>query len=342
MQELSINALAAAKQTAKATAATAGFKRMKWVAGDLELSRDDGTEEWSDLGKYGSATDWINSVTGGGSTGIEATPEELAALVYWFEGGETTTAIVGPPAKTKHTFVPLPTPGFWTTWFRRVGASQVQRQNFVDTRIGQLVIEGSTAQKAVRVTPTLMSLDPGVVVAADPDSTIPAKRPFIYTEGSGAFKIDGTVYRGQSQFTFTTNADLSTVFGDDTVPYDVVTGNPAVTIGATIYFDGDGLSKYNTEVYGAASPAAGTKPRKTVSPLGSYECTLQARGQSDGNTNGDEFHLLIPGVKWAIPNAPAPSPGGGSAEVALTGSMRVVSGSPAYQIDVTCDSAAFA
>lgn len=342
MQELSINALAAAKQSAKGTAATTDFKRLKWVAGDLELSRDDGTEEWSDLGKYGSATDWINSVSGGGTPSVEATPEELAALIYWFEGGETTTAVTGPPAKTKHTFVPLPTPGFWTTWFRRVGASQVQRQNFVDTRIGQLVIEGSTAQKAVRITPSLMALDPGAIVATDPSSTIPEKRPYIYTEGSGSFEIDGAVFRGQSQFTFTTNADLSTVFGDDTVPYDVVPGNPSVTIGATIYFDAQGLAKYNTEVYGTASPTAGTKPRKTVSPLGSYEFTLQARDQETGAVNGDEFHLLIPGVKWAIPNAPAPSPGGGSAEVALTGSMRVIEGEPAYQLDVTCDSAAFA
>jgi hypothetical protein len=341
MQELSINALAAAKQPAKGTAATTGHKRLVWVNGDIELARDDGSEEYSDLGKYGSATDWINSVTGSGTPGVEGTPEELAALVYWFEGGETTTAVTGPPAKVKHTFVPLPTPGFWTTWFRRVGASQVQRQNFVDSRIGQIVVEGSTAQKAVRITPSVMSLDPGVVVAADPTAPMPTKRPFIYTEGSGTFTIDTLTFRGHSQFTFTSNADLSTVFGDDTVPYDVVTGNPAVTIGCTIYMDAEGLAEYNRLVYGTATPTAGAKPRKTVPPLGSYEFTLTARDQTTGLPNGDEFHLLIPGVKWAIPNAPAPASGGGSAELAMSGAMRVVPGQPAYQLDVTCDSPAF-
>ncbi len=341
MQELSINALAAAKQSAKGTASTTGFKRLIWVNGDIEFARDDGSEEYSDLGKYGSATDWINGVSGTGTPGIEATPEELAALIYWYEGGETTTSVTGPPAKTKHTFVPLPTPGFWTTWFRRVGASQVQRQNFVDSRIGQLVIEGSTAQKAVRVTPSVMSLDPAVVVAADPTSTLPAKRPFIYTEGTGTFTIDTLTFRGHSQFTFTTNADLSTVPGDDITPYDVVTGNPGVTIGCTIYMDSEGLAEYNRLVYGTATPTAGAKPRKTVPALGSYEFTLSAQDPSTGTANGDVFHLLIPGVKWAVPNAPAPSPGGGSAELALAGSMRTVAGQPAYQLDVTCDSPAF-
>lgn len=341
MQELSISALACAKQTAKGTAATTGFKRYKWLGGDIELARDDGTEEWSDLGKYGSATDWVNNVTGSGTPNISATPEELAQLIYLFEGGETTTAVTGPPAKVKHTFVPLPTPGFWSTWFRRLGATQVQRQHFVDCRIGQIVIEGSTGTKGVRITPSILSLDPGVVVAADPVAPIPEKRPYLYTEGSGTFTIDELVFRGNSQFTFTSNADLSLVYGDSINAYDVVTGNPGVTIGCTIYMDADGLAQYNRLVYGTATPAAGTRPRTTIPPLGSYAFNLAARAETTGVANGDEFALSVPGVKWAVPNAPAPAPGGGGAEVALAGTMRTVAGEPAYQLDVTCDSPAF-
>lgn len=344
MQELNINALAVGKQTAQGTAATTTMRRLKWLGGDVEFSRDDGKEEWSDLGKFGGATDWVNSVSGAGTPGVSATPEELAYLLYLFEGGETTTAVTGPPAKTKHTFVPLPGAGFWTTWFRRIGASQIQRQNFVDSRIGQVVIEGSTAQKAVKITPSVLSLDPAVTVAADPASaaTLPPKRPYLYTEGTGSFEIDELVFRGQSQFTFTSNADLSVVYGDDTTGYAVVSGNPGVTLGVTVYLDADGLAEYNRLVYGSATPAAGTKPRKTVSPLGSYGFTLAALEQETGDPNGDEFSLTVPGVKWAVPNAPAPSQAGGAAEIALAGEMRVVPGEPAYQADVTCDAAAFA
>lgn len=343
MQELNINALAVGKQTAQGTAATTTMKRLIWAGGDIAFSRDDGNEEYSDLGKFGSATDWVNNVSGAGTPAIQATPEELAYLLYLFEGGETTTAVTGPPVKTKHTFVPLPGAGFWTTWFRRVGASQIQRQNYVDSRIGQIVIEGSTAQKVVKVTPSVISLDPAVVVAADPVSaaTLPVKRPFIYTEGTGTFTIDTLVQRGHSQFTLTSNADLSVVYGDDTTGYAVVSGNPRVTLGCTIYMDADGLAQYNRLVYGTATPAAGTKPLKTIPALGSYGFTLGALTPSTGVANGDIYKLTVPGVKWAIPPAPAPSQGGGGAEIALAGEMRVVAGQPAYTQDVTCDAAAF-
>lgn len=341
MLETNLNALFASKQTAKGTPNATGTKRFKQVAGDLAVAIDQGSEAWSDMDKYGSQTDFVNSVTGNGSPGIEATPEELAWLLYAYEGGETTSAVPGPPAKTAHVTVPLPTAGFWTTWHKRIGGSQVQRQQFADTRISQIQIEGSTAQKVVRVTPTLLSLDPAQVVAADPVTDLPAKRPFIYTEGSGAFEIDGAVFRGHSQFQVISNADLSVVYGDDAVAYDVVSGTPSVTIACSIYVDADGLAKYNEHVYGTATPAPGAKPLRTIRPYGGYEFNLGARAGATGALTGDAFKHEMPGVKWGVPEAPAANPQGGAAELALAGQMRKVSGSPAYRNTVTCDDAAY-
>jgi hypothetical protein len=138
------------------------------------------------------------------------------------------------------------------------------------------------------------------------------------------------------------NSDLSVIYGDDVVAYDVVSGLAVVTCGTTIYMDADGIAKWNELVYGSANPAAGTKPLRTIRPLGSYEAKLTQKDPETGIANGNEFLLEIPGVKWAIPDAPGANPQGGSSEIALSGAMRKVSGSPAYRISVTCDDVAYA
>lgn len=341
MQELNIYGLWAGKQTAKGTPAATLDRRFVQVAGDFSVARDQGSEAFSDLSKYGDATDWINSVLGNGNPGIEATPVELAWLLYIFHGGETTTAVVGPPAKTKHTFKPSTAPGFFSSWFRRVGLTQIVREQFQDVRIGQVVIAGSTAAKAIRVTPTALSLDPAVVKAADPAAALPTLDPFLFTDGTGRFKLDTVVFEGHSAFELTINEDLSPVFGDDVVPHELVGGSPGVGISVTCYLDADGLAQVNKLLYGTPTPAADAKPLKTVPALGSYEFDLQARNNA-GAATGDKVTLNVPGVRWNLPDRPAPNPGGGAAELTLTGSMRPIAGQDPYTIAVDNSAAAFA
>jgi hypothetical protein len=340
LQELQIYGLWAGKQTAKGTVQTVPAKRFKQVAGGFNVPREDGSESYSDATQFVDTLDWVNTLVGNGNPGIHSTPEELAWLLWALHGGESTSAVAGPPAKTKHTTVPLPGLGHWLTFVQRIGSAEVDRQRHADCQISQAVIEGSTANKAVRITPTVLSIDPGEQVAADPAAGMPAKAAFLYTDGTGRFSIDGVTFRGHSQFTLTINKDLQPVYADDVTVYDFGIGNATVTIGVTLFFDTAGRQQFNKLLYGNATPPAGTKPAKYITGIGSYGFDLSARDNT-GVATGDTFVLGMAGVKWAVPDAPDPNPAGGAGEIALAGSMRKVAGNPALQIDINNDAAAF-
>jgi hypothetical protein len=323
----------AGKQTAKGAPNAAPAHRLIQVAGDFAMPRDDGEENWSDLTKYGNRTDWVNSLLGNGEPGCEATPDELAFLLWLFHGAETVVAVTGPPAVQKHTFVPSAGRGHWATFMARVGQSVIRRHQFNDCLVTRVQIEGSTANKAVRVTPRVLSLDPGQIFAADPAQALPADKAFLYTDGQGTFTIDGVVFPGQSQFTLVIDDAWEPVYGDDIVPFDLVQGQPVVTIGVTVLFDANALAQFNKLAYGTAAPAAGTKPLKRIPALGAYAFDLLQKDQA-GAVTGREFKLTIPGVKWTLPDAPGPNPDGGSTEIALAGAMRPISGQSPYTLDV--------
>lgn len=339
IQELQIYALWGGKQTAKGTKNATPAKRFKQEGGKFFSPREDGSVDYSDATQYVSTQDWVNTLIGSGNPGILSTPEELSWLLWAFHGGETTSAVTGPPAKTKHTSVPLPGLGHWLTFVPRLGSSVVDRESFNDCQIGQVQMEGSTANKRVLITPTVLSLDPGEILAADPSATMPTKDGFIYTDGTSRFVIDGTTVRGQSQFTVTFNKDLQPQYGDDVLVHDFSIGKPVATVAVTLILDSVGQGVLYKQLYGTATPATGAKPLKTIPALGSYSFDLRARDAS-GAVTGDKFVLTMAGVKWNVPEAPGPNPAGGNAELALAGSMRKVSGQPAFQVDIDNDAAA--
>lgn len=331
MVETNIYSLWAAKQTAKESPAAVATKKMLQVAGDLNVNREDGSENWSDGTKFGSSTDWINTIGGAGTPGIEAQSSTLAYILWLFHGGETVTG----EALKKHSFQPGNS-FFWSTWWKRVGQTNIQRQKFNDCRIGSLVIEGSTANKAVRITPNVLSLDAGEVQGADPAKALDDNPVFIYTEGAGSFEIDGVVFRGQSQFTLTLDDGLQPVYGDDVTVYDFARGNAKISLGVTFFADSDGMAQYNKIVYDDPTPEVGAKPTKAQPSLGSYAFDLEKAAPDE-----DRFTLDIPGVKWAPFDAVAPAPDGGPTEISLAGEIRLVGAEPMYTIDVYNDDAAY-
>lgn len=336
--EPNIYGLWAGKQAAKGTPLATPSQRLVWVGtGDFGFSRDDGVEPFSDLSKYGAQADWVNSLIGQGEPGLESTPTELAWLLWAAHGAETVTAVTGPPTAQKHTFVPSTGRGHWLAFWRRLGLNVIQRHRMNDCLISRIQIEGSTANKAVRATPRVMSLDPFEVITADPAAVpMPAGKTFLYTDGAGTFSVDGTIYPAQSSFTFAIDEDLSPVYGDDVVPHELVQGSPTATIAVNLLFDAPVLARWNTMVYGSAAPVTGTKPLRSINALGAYTFTLKQRDAA-GALNGKEFKLTLPGVRWALPDAPGPAQGGGSVEVALAGALRPIPATPLYTIDVNTD-----
>lgn len=340
LQELQIYGLWAGKQSARATANATPGKRFKQVGGAFQLARADGGENYSDMTQFTPTEDWVDTIIGNGSPALLGTPEELAYQFWLLEGGEATSAVTGPPAKTKHTATPLPGLGFWSTWVTRQGSSVVDRLQHVDCQIGQLQIEGGTGAKSVRCTPTIMSLDPDVQLAADPAAALPTKATFLYTDGTGRFTIDGTTFRGHSAFTLVINKDLQPAYSDDVTVYDIAIGNATITISVTLFFDSNGLAQWNKLVYGTTTPAAAAKPLHTIPALGSYAFDLRARDAA-GAVTGDKFVMSVGSVKWAVPDKPPPNPDGGVGEITLAGTARKSGSNPAYQVDIDCDAAAF-
>jgi hypothetical protein len=339
--EANLYALWTKKQTAKGTPATAASsRRMVQVAGDFTTNREDGSERFSDYDRFGSMTDFVNTITGEGNPGIESHPAQLAYIFWLFFGGEAVTGAADP---WTHTFTPSANGGFWSTWWVKVGGSVIRREKFNDCKMGGLTVEGSTGAKVVRATPTLLSLDPGEVfdAAGDPSVALPSDNPFLYTEGTGTFDIDGTIFEGQSQFSITWDEGLSPYYGDDVVPVDLVTGNASVGLAATILVDSEGHAKYNSLIYNTAAPTTGTKPVRALTALGSYEFTLTKDTAAGPVTPARDFHLTVPGVKWEPAAAIPPNPEGGAIELALGGSMRKVSGQPATEAVVRIGEAAF-
>lgn len=339
--EPNIYALWVGKQTAKGTPNTAPGQRLVMVAGNIDGARDDGEENFSDLSKYGARTDYINSLIGTGEPGIEATPTELAYLYWLMHGAETVTALPGPPAASRHRFTPTSTMGHYFTAFLRVGASAIRRHQFNDCVVTRIAVEASTANKPMRATARLLSLDPSVIYATDPVAAMPTDRPFLHTDLSvnagatsdGSLTIDGTVYRGVTQWSLVVDDAWEPVYGDDSRPYDFQQGAPTVTVGATLLLDSAALARFNTLYYGSAAPAAGTKPLRSIPALGSFKPVLRQRDNA-GAFNGRQFTGDVPGVKWTLPPAPAPNPDGGATELALAGAMRPLTGQQPYTIDV--------
>ena len=336
--ESNVYGLWAAKQSAKGSvvAGDTSQRRFVQVAGDFVTNRDDGSENFSDATRFGDSADFINTLVGQGNPTIEATPNEVAWLCYIFFGAETYTAKVPATSPPKYVFEPGSTTGFWTTWWKRVGLSDVVRHKYGDSKITALRFEGSTANKVVKVIPTITSLDPGIVRAADPATAMPTQKPFLYTEGQGNFTLDGTVFTGHSQFAFTFDDAQSPWYGDKATPHDLVAGNAQVNLeGITLLLDSASIGRYNNIIYGTATPAADAKPiaGATAPITGSYSVDL-VRGATDAR---ERLKIEIPKVKWTPDMTIPPNPDGGAVEIALGGQMRNNTGSTPLKARITVE-----
>lgn len=347
--ESNIEAVWGGKQSAQGTllADTAtGLHRFRKVAGDFSTNRDDGSEAFSDLTVYGDQADFVNNLTGEGDPGLEAQPEQIDSLIYWFSGVTPTTTGAADPFV--HVTQP-PTPpavqsDIWTTWFKRVGAGSIVRQRFGDCLVAALTIEGSTANKIVRVTPQLLSLQPGLNYASDPTVAIDSTPPFVYTEGASRFKLALTqatastvAVRSQSQFRIVITRNMTPYYGDDVTPYAIVPGKPELTIACTVLMDDVALPQYNRLIYNNPTPADGDAPARSIPPLGAFSIDLQRPGAGVVMTGAGSkgLKLEFDGIKWEPGIAIPGNPDGGPIEVPLTGSGRRRASSPLWKATIT-------
>lgn len=242
-------------------------------------------------------------------------------------GGTTPTVIPSsttPGVPFQHVATPADTGGFYYGVAKSVGKSTVHRVQFNDCRTQSLRLEGSSASKVVKATPTFVSLDPGQIIAADPTKLDDGLKPLLYTEAVGAFNIDGTIYKGQSAFAVLLTWGLNEFYGDDVVPLDLINNTAMASIeGLTLLIDQNGLTRFNNQIYGTPTPATNAKPMKGIPLLGSYTATFTRTNPYTGLTS-ETMTITMPGVKWMPTLAIPANPAGGAVELSFTGEMRKV------------------
>lgn len=235
-----------------------------------------------------------------------------------------SAGVVGVPFQ--HVSTPADTGGFWYGVVKSVGKSVVARHQFNDCRTQSLRLEGSSASKVVKVTPTLISLDPGQIVSADPSKVDDGLRPFIYTEAQGTFNIDGVVYSGQSAFAVMFTWGLNEYYGDGVTPFDLINNVATATIeGLTLLIDQAGLARFNSQIYGTMTPSVGAKPIQGIPAMGSYSCMFTRVNPLTGLVS-ESLKIEMFGVKWAPTLAIPANPAGGAVELSFTGAMRKQAG----------------
>jgi hypothetical protein len=336
--EANIEGLWIAKQAAKGTPATApstnaNAKRLRKVGGDVAPTPTHGNENYSDGNRFTDSVDFVDQINGGGAPVVQAGPGDLTYLLYLALGAESVgTAVSG---VLPHTISANNAGGFWFTVWKKLGSSIVLRQQFTDCRMASLRVEGSSANKVVKATPTIVSLNPGVVFSADPTLVVEPDQPYLYTEATGTFTIDGSVVKGHSSFALVINDNIAPWFGDDVLPYDFVYGQGSIGVeGITLLVDAAGLAMYNKIVYGTATPTAGAVPQKSVY-MGSYSFTL-ARGTG---ATARSLAITLPRVHWTPDVAVAGNPDGGPTELSLGAEARSLAGVQITVVSNTLDAA---
>lgn len=332
--ETNIESLWIGVQRAKGTPAPAAQKHLRKVGGDVDFNRADGSENYSDLDQFGGAQDFVDTIVGNGNPVVQATPDDLAYLLWLFFGSETV-ATAG--TDHRHTFRPGSSPSKWFTVWKRVGSEITLRQRFHDCRISQLVIECSAGAKIMRVTPTFVALSGGRLydVGTEPATPQSAEDAFLHTEGEGAYLVDGSAMP-ISQFQVTLDRALTPVPGDGVRYTELAPGTARISCAATMTFNEQGFGQYLKQIYGRADATASDEPVVTIPAIGSLRGTLSRTSPRTRSLAVD-----IAGVKWSPDIAIAGNPDGGAADLGLAGEMRKVPTRDAITIDVVNGSTAY-
>jgi hypothetical protein len=274
------------------------------TGGSVSSTRSDGQERFPTYGgRFYSAVDWVDSIEGQGELTCAGHPTTAAALAKFFLGTEVAGGGTAPYTKT----LTAATSSLWTTLVKKVGvlegtgAGAPRREQYEDGRITQLVFEGSTANKMLRVTPTFLFARPGKIrETTDPTATIPSERPFVYTDGSSQFKFStdtatAVIQTSTTSFQITVNDTLNAAPGDTITPLGYLPGESICSVAIETTANADSIGQYNRLMYGAAAPSVGDYP---TSDLPSVYGSLDIKLNYGTGAGARSIQFLIPQIKW--------------------------------------------
>lgn len=332
------------KQTARGTPVATADKKLRQVDGGVGIARAFANENYGDGARFSNAVDFVDTIMGSGEPVCQLQPGSGAWLCAQQLGTDTFTG-AGPTYT--HTLTPANAGGRWLTVWKTVGvAVGPVRQKFNDTRIAQTVIACGAGSKVLHVTPSLTSVDPGEVFTSDPvkaddDASNATDYPYLWTEATGAWNIDGGgagAIADINELNLTINDSLEPWYGDDVKPATLAPGRGVVTASMTLGVTDQVIPKFNLVHYNTATPAGTTKPSKAI-----YSGSLDVIFTRGSAGTLRSLRIEVPKINYAPSDmAIEGAADGGALTVSLAGEARITGASPMVRITaVNTDSAAY-
>jgi hypothetical protein len=194
-----------------------------------------------------------------GDPELNCMPSGLASLLYGVLGDVTVTGTSDPYT---HTIEPATALPWWTTWSAEGG---LYRHKNTDVKVGRLVLRGETG-RPLRVIPGWRGIKPMYGPAAPTGTTPEVTNRYLYYDGLGALKFEGTALATIDQFELTIDNNVQVIGGDAFFPVDVAEGG--LTIGLTIRRLALDAALYNRVHFNNASPSVGDAVSAVVQELG--------------------------------------------------------------------------
>ncbi len=256
------------KQTAKGTIATAatttvGYDKPKLADGQLSAKSITGSEEYVDGNRFGSPTNYVDTVGGlVGTLTIQPQPENAALNFAQILGVDTVTGSSDPYT---HTITSAGTSGAWGTWWQKVGASVgPMRHLYSDSKTAKLMWVCGDKQRVAHQALDIMSCNPSQVFETDPAKTENPSDPFYFVDTAGAIEFDGVNLPEVNEETLEIDTGLEPFYGNSQTPIHLIEKKGTIVSTVKTIVTSATVPLFNKAIFGEASPALGAKPTKLV------------------------------------------------------------------------------
>ena len=255
------------KQSGKGTIATAAtttqvFAKPKWFDGQLGAKETLGNEEYVDGNRWGSPSEYVDTVLGEvGDLTIQAQP--TTAPLYWAQllGKDTVTGSADP---WTHTITSAGTSGAYGTWWQKTGAAVGPlREAYFDTKIGKLVQTASDKQNPMHLVLSILALQLETY-AADPAKTEDTSDPYYFPETEGFVEFDGSVSADVNEEMIEADTGAKPYWPNSIAPTQIIEGKGTIVRTIKTIITDINLKKFLKGIYGSEAPSTGSKPVKSV------------------------------------------------------------------------------
>jgi hypothetical protein len=262
--ESGIGTLNFGKQAAKGTPAlaattTTGWNRPKWSGGVLGAKSVLGKEEYVDGLRFGSPSNYIDTIGGAvGAITIQTQAENAGLYMSQMLGTDVVTGAADP---WTHTITSSTTSGGWGTWWQKVGAAVgPSRELYSDTKLTKLVMSCSDKQNVMHYAMDLASVNPAETFTTDAAKTEDATDPYYYTETEGAITFDGSVFSEVNEEMLEIDTGMKPYYGNAPIAVQLIEAKGTIIRTLKTIVTDETLKKYRKAIYGEEAPATGKKP----------------------------------------------------------------------------------